>query len=181
MDEENNSAETQASAEEEANAGPPLSRGALISIAATAMAGISGIALLSTPDSDGSPEATPALLPASEQQMQRPPVPRNEAGEVDFIVRFDDVPEIEECLATFRQDPEHARSVFREWADEHPALSSFRLKKTNYSGELVLTWSGDGPPPPRAILMELRDRLQSMPFVKYADPDFSTQIEGGFQ
>ncbi|MEO1407713.1 MAG: hypothetical protein AAFV54_14675 [Pseudomonadota bacterium] len=161
--------------------GGRFGRGTLLSLAAAAIAGISGTTYLATNSDDVSTDARPALMPASETQMQRPPVPRTGAGEVDFIVRFDDVPEIEECLDTFRQNPEHARSVFREWARNHPELSGFRLKKTNYSGELVLTWDGDGGRPGRDMVMSVRDKLQSAPMIKYADPDFSTQIEGDIE
>ncbi|MEM9669376.1 MAG: hypothetical protein AAF950_10665 [Pseudomonadota bacterium] len=164
----------------EADAGSTWQNRRVMGISAAAIAaGIAGITFY-TAGGDRSAQsiAQPTWLPASDQQLHKPPIPKTEQGEVDFIVRFQESPAIEECLSTFRKDPEHARAVFQNWAKDYPALKGFRLKKTNYSGELVLTWAGDGEAPERGVIMDIRKKLQSMSSVRYADPDFSSRIEG---
>ncbi|MEO0882750.1 MAG: hypothetical protein AAFY34_08430 [Pseudomonadota bacterium] len=173
---EENETQDEGTPPDEAAKPPRLNRISILGLAALGVAGVSSVTLMLPSDQDLI-DAQPARLPASEHQMERPPIPATSRGDVDFIVRFDDVPEIEECLATFRQDPSHARSVFRNWASKYPALSGFRLKKTNYSGELVLTWSGSGDLPSRTQIMDIKEQLQAMSAVRYADPDYSTQIE----
>lgn len=156
-----------------------LERTSFVGLAVAGVAAVSGITAFTWSGSGSeAPSAQPTYMPAAERRMERPPIPQNKPGEVDFIVRFEDVPAIKECLDTFRSDPDHARSVFEAFAKDYPGLAGFRLKKTNYSGELVLTWTGDGERPGREQIMSVRERLQSMSAVKYADPDFSTQIEG---
>lgn len=152
---------------------------AMAAFAGLWLASIGGLAALTHPGSGQSNAAAhPTMLPATDVTHERSPVPTSEEGHVDFIVRFGDIPEVEHCLNTFRQDPEEARSVFENWASQHPILSNFRLKKTNYSGELVLTWQGDGTPPSRQDIMDIREHLQAMPDVKYADPDFGAMTQG---
>lgn len=120
-------------------------------------------------------EAMPAVLT---QQTGGAGIAASEDGGVDFIVRFEKLPELEACQAAWRNDPEAARAMFRDWASAYPELAGLRLKKASYSGELVLTWQGGGSDPTRADIMAARDRIISLPIVRYADPDFTARVEG---
>lgn len=100
---------------------------------------------------------------------------------VDFIVRFqNDIPELDTCARTFRQDKAAAQSIFAKWAAQHDALEDMSLKTANYSGEMILSWDTGVQRPLLKTEIETRlAQIRAMPSVKYVDPDYTAQAEGG--
>lgn len=160
---------------------PAISQLGLIGIAGAGIAVMGGLALSALPGEKAAPASFSGqteAIPAVAGQGGTAPIAVTEAGGVDFIVRFEKLPEIEACQAAWRSDPEQARAMFLDWSSAYPELSGLRLKKASYSGELVLTWTGGGSDPSRADIMAARDRIVSLPIVRYADPDFTARVEG---
>lgn len=116
-----------------------------------------------------SQQAAPVYLPASLETASAPV-----AESVDFIVRFDDIEDIQTCLDTFKSTPDSARETFTNWASAYESLDGMELKKTSYAGELILSWSVEGNQrPSRADIIAKQQELLAMPEVKYADPDYT--------
>ncbi len=115
----------------------------------------------------------PPTLPA-EPQTAPPPVPAGRIlKEAAFVVRFNDNPEIKRCLDLFRKDKDAARAEFAEWASKHPALDGLTLHRVNYSGEAILRYTGADDANPVSNAKAMQARLNGLPFVRYADPDFT--------
>lgn len=138
-------------------------------------AAFGALALFTAPTQYAEPVYLPATLETAgtaAEQEARPATPIDQS--VDFIVRFDDVAEVQTCLDTFRTEPADARSTFSQWAGGYETLKGMKLKKTSYAGELILSWSTeDGSRPNRADIIAKQQALLAMPEVKYADPDYT--------
>lgn len=119
---------------------------------------------------------TPAPRPDDPpiQRPNPPPISRprflKQAG---FIVRFNDEPELGAILKGFRGNKEKARAEFKKWASKHPELSGLSLERVNYSGEAILSYRGADDAAPALNAKEIQARLNDVPFVRYADPDFT--------
>lgn len=154
--------------------GTAPNRNGLIALSASWLLGFGALALFAAP----SPQADAVFMPATLETTDAPQsiaasTPAAQSS-VDFIVRFDDVEEVDTCLDIFKDTPDEARTIFTNWARDHATLAGMKLKKTSYAGELILSWSTeDGHRPNRADIIAKQRELQAMPLVKYADPDYT--------
>ncbi|MEL6323587.1 MAG: hypothetical protein AAFQ84_05090 [Pseudomonadota bacterium] len=154
--------------------------GALLGAIGISSGALAGAILLSPSELDSTAKVSTAqttTLPATDVTIEEQTVVMDERGYIDFIIRFDDTPPIEACRKAFRENRSEGRRVFREWASKHPQLAGLRLKKASYSGEFVVTWTGGGTNPSRDDIMAMRERIQSLGLVRYADPDFTARVE----
>ena len=167
---------------EDVDAADPVqrpARTALMLVSGLFVAGLGALAYSTAPSHTAASTSMPAVyLPASAETEARDTAQDTTLmainNSVDFIVRFKDVDEVVTCLDMFKEDPEGAREIFAGWADGHETLSGMTLKRTSYAGEVILSWSTeDGHRPNRADIMTKQQDLQAMPFVKYADPDYT--------
>ena len=90
-----------------------------------------------------------------------------------FIVRFNNVPELEAPLKQFRTSKSESRAAFAKWAAKHPELDGLTLERVNYSGEVILNYRGADDANPARTAKEIQARLNELSFVRYADPDFT--------
>ncbi|MEO9971947.1 MAG: hypothetical protein ABJG15_19280 [Hyphomonadaceae bacterium] len=135
------------------------------------VAAFGALALFAAPNQQAAPIYLPASLETA-SPIQSPTAPAAES--VDFIVRFNDIEDIQTCLDTFKNTPESARDTFTNWASDYESLDGMELKKTSYAGELILSWSVEGNQrPSRADIITKQQELLAMPEVKYADPDYT--------
>ncbi len=126
--------------------------------------GTAGGAYFTTASQDGA-----VLMPA---QLET-------GGEARFIVKIEDVPEVDDIVETYRRDPAAAREAFRQWASGQTGLSGLRLESCSYSGELVLSHPfADDQPNTRMARDRILTRIRSNPNVAYADPDFVASTGG---
>lgn len=118
------------------------------------------------------PAPKPEDPPASKPQNPILPKPRF-LKQAAFIVRFNDEPELSDILKGFRSNKEKTRADFKKWASKHPELAGLSLVRVNYSGEAILGYRGEDDPNPALNAKEIQARLNDVPFVRYADPDFT--------
>ena len=90
-----------------------------------------------------------------------------------FVVRFNDNPELDRHLKAFRKDKAASRAAFAKWAAKHPELDGLTLERVNYSGEVVLSYRGADDANPVTNAKEMQARLNDLPIVRYADPDYT--------
>lgn len=100
---------------------------------------------------------------------------------VDFIVRFaNDIDELDACSKMFRTDKQAAHKIFADWAAAHEALDGVELKNVSYSGEMLLTWStGINRPLSKTEVEDKLAKINALTAVRYADPDYTVQAQGG--
>ena len=123
------------------------------------------------------PAVKPSLPLIPKPQPDPRPKPPKSGGQIleeaAFIVRFNDNPEINRCLQLFRKDKAASRAEFAEWASKHPALDGLSLERVNYSGEAILSYRGANDANPASSAKAIQARLNDLPFVRYADPDYT--------
>ena len=120
---------------------------------------------------DGGVEKPPAVRPVP---LPNPPQPnRRILEEGAFIVRFNKDPDLDRHLKMFRSDKAASRAAFAKWAAQHPELDGLTLERVNYSGEVVLSYRGADDADPVASAKAMQARLNELPFVRYADPDYT--------
>lgn len=93
--------------------------------------------------------------------------------EAAFVVRFNDLPELDAHLKQFRKDKAGSRAAFAKWAAKHPELNGLTLERVNYSGEVILNYRGADDANPATNAKEIQARLNGLSFVRYANPDFT--------
>lgn len=112
--------------------------------------------------------------PEPETPSVPPPRPAGRIFEEGaFVVRFNDNPEIKRCLDLYRKDKAASRAEFAEWASKHPDMDGLTLHRVNYSGEAILRYTGAEDANPVSNAKAIQARLNELPFVRYADPDFT--------
>ncbi len=107
-------------------------------------------------------QAEPAAQPA-----------RANGGEVTFIVRLKDAPEVDVIAQSFRRDRSSANAAWAELTNKFPVLRDYELTGASYSGEMKLTRrlpAGERPTP--SVVEKLRGELLAIEGVAYADPDY---------
>lgn len=169
------------------NARAPSQRpGTLMGIAAAWLGALGAIAFTTLPSTakhmSGVENAMPAMALSEVGAPHRADLTLMQDHQVvDFIVRFqNDIPELDTCARTFRQDKAAAQSIFAKWAAQHDALEGISLKTVNYSGEMILSWDTGLQRPLLKTEVETRlAQIKAMPSVKYVDPDYTAQAEGG--
>lgn len=132
------------------------------------------------------PLGSDTLLPAGASTISEETPIRNislKAPEqsVDFIVRFvDDIEALDACAEIYHQDKKAAQTLFADWAKQHSALNGVALTKVSYSGEMLLTWNtGINRPLAKQEVQDKLMKIKSLSAVKYADPDYTAQAQGG--
>ena len=93
--------------------------------------------------------------------------------EAAFVVRFNDDPVLTSALNQYRSDKDASIKAFAKWAADHPELSGLTLVRVNYSGETILGYIGADDASPVSNAKDMQARLNSLPFVRYADPDYT--------
>ena len=118
------------------------------------------------------PVVRPDAPPKPEPKLPPKPNPRV-LKEAAFVVRFTDNQELDRLVKQYRGDKEGTRAAFAKWAAKHPELNGLTLARVNYSGEVILNYRGEDDTKPAISAKEIQARLNELPFVRYADPDFT--------
>lgn len=91
-----------------------------------------------------------------------------------FIVRFNKEDEkLNTLFKLYRSNKDASRKAFAVWAADHSELNGLSLQRVQYSGEVILAYTGADDPEPAANAKEVQARITSLPFVRYADPDYT--------
>jgi len=86
-----------------------------------------------------------------------------------FIVRFNNVPQLDPVYRNFRRDEAATRAAYSAWASDFPQLEGLLLVRASYSGELILGLSADDPAGRSAL--DVLAALETMDILAYAEID----------
>lgn len=123
--------------------------------------------------------AARADLPAARQNLARTNPPQNPPAQ--YIVKIEQSPEFDAIYALWRHDPEAARQKFRQWCASRDRKSSTLLEKLDladtspYSNEIIL--QSKVPAENAQQSRQMASDLSAIPGIRYAEPNFSTNIE----
>ncbi len=102
--------------------------------------------------------------------------PAAENPDLQFLVQLQGEP-ARTLPQLHREDPRLAQDAFEELTRAHRELRNLQLVRMSYGGRATLAYSGADPRDAAAadaLSQEIIDRLSSLDFVRYAEPDFGS-------
>lgn len=94
-------------------------------------------------------------------------------GYADFVVKFENSPEMDAIIRQYRKDESGAKAAFNNWKRGQAALENLEIVGATYSGEALLRRTFRGEAPSRAAVNNVLKDLREAPNVAYSDPDFT--------